>query len=190
MNEELNQKISQFLDDELDYDDTLRLLQQIQTQPELNQTLNRYEAISHTLKTGIFLEIGADFSAAIHQKIKTEPFHLRPENPRLPQPVAHKYKVLAMAASVAVVAVLTTRNMNKPSEAVKTSSLTQAQTVQPALPVRQSSNSVAYMPEIKQYPINTRINDYLQAHNYTNSIYVNDEADLTSLNRVTAYHQK
>ncbi len=55
MPEDLNQKISQFLDNELDHVQALNLLNKMQLQPELQDKLNRYEAISHALKTDVFL---------------------------------------------------------------------------------------------------------------------------------------
>ena len=42
--------------------------------------------------------------------------------------------------------------------------------------------------EATQYPLNKRINDYLQAHN--SSVYTNGEADFQPYARVTAYSHK
>ena len=55
MPEDLNQKISQFLDNELDHVEALNLLKKMQLQSELQDKLNRYEAISHAMKTDVFL---------------------------------------------------------------------------------------------------------------------------------------
>ena len=78
MNEELNQKISQFLDNELDHDEALSLLQKMQSRSELINTKNRYEAISHALKTDVFLAVDPDFSAKISEAIQQEPTYLLP----------------------------------------------------------------------------------------------------------------
>ena len=73
MPEDFNQKISQFLDNELDDVHALSLLKKMQMQPELQDKLNRYEAISHAMKTDVFLLTRADFSTKIRQKVQQEP---------------------------------------------------------------------------------------------------------------------
>ena len=55
MSEDLNQKVSQFLDNELDNVQALNLLKKIQLQSELQDKLSRYEAVSYAMKTEIFL---------------------------------------------------------------------------------------------------------------------------------------
>ena len=102
MPEDLNQKISQFLDNELDHADALNLLQIMQSQPELQDKMNRYEAISHALKTDVFLAAKSDFSAKIHQQIQQEPFHLLPQR----KSFKRTHKLMALAASIAIVAVI------------------------------------------------------------------------------------
>ena len=49
MSEDLNQKISQFMDNELEHADTLQLLNTLSDQPELQNKLKRYAAISLSL---------------------------------------------------------------------------------------------------------------------------------------------
>ena len=73
---------------------------------------------------------------------------------------------MALAASVAIVAVIAERSLEPPFKA--------AATLQVAQP--------------EPYPLNKRINDYLQAHN--SSVYTNGEADFQPLGRVTAYSDK
>ena len=165
MPEDLNQKISQFLDNELDHADALLLLQKMQSQPELQDKMNRYEAIGHALKTDVFLAVSSDFSAKIHQHIQQEAFHL------LPQRKSYKrtYKLMALAASVAIVAVIAGRSLESPFKAA-------------------SPLQVAHQPLPEPYPLNKRINDYLQAHN--SSVDTNGEADFQPLARVTAYSDK
>ena len=64
----MNEKISRFLDGDLNHDETLCLLQVMQTQPELKDTLKRYAVVSHALKTNDFLWISTDFATQIHNK--------------------------------------------------------------------------------------------------------------------------
>lgn len=69
MPQELHQKISQFLDNELEIDEALELLHTMQQQEELHHKMQRYQAISHALKTQVFLPVKTDFSARIAQAI-------------------------------------------------------------------------------------------------------------------------
>ncbi|GAB6142348.1 hypothetical protein JCM14076_30770 [Methylosoma difficile] len=183
MNEELNQKISQFLDDDLDRDEAIGLLQKMRTTPELTQKLNRYEAISHALKTDVFIDISTDFSARISQQIEQEPVYFSPKA-KSKIIIKPHYKQWALAASVAVCAVLVERGLNTP-------------TLQPienrqALQVASSQTKQATIaPETEALPtpsLNARINEYLQAHN--SSVYATSEAELKPFTRVTAYNQQ
>ncbi len=182
MNKALNKKISQFLDDDLTVDDALHLLQKMQSDTDALNTLKRYEAVSHTLKTNQFLMLKPDFSEKIIAQIEKDPFYLSPSHKPI---VTHNYKLVALAASIAVIAVLTARSINHPSPK-STLQIAKQQ------PTAQSSKSVHYarqpLVSDNQYSLNKRINDYLQAHN--NSLYNQDAADLAPLSRVTAYQQK
>ena len=165
MPEDLNQKISQFLDNELNHADALALLQKMQSQSELQDKMNRYETISYALKTDVFLAVSSDFSAKIHQKIQQEPFHLLPQR----KVFKRTHKLMALVASIAIVAVIAGRSTDLPFKATSTLEVAQQQ-----------------LPE--QYPLNKRINDYLQAHN--SSVYTNGEVDFQPYARVTAYSDK
>jgi sigma-E factor negative regulatory protein RseA len=181
MPEDLNQKISQFLDNELDHDEALILLQKMQLQSELQDKMNRYEAISHAMKTDIFLAAESDFSTKIRQQIQQEPVYLLPQH----KPIKRGPKLIALAASIAIVAVIAGRSMNDPDQYSKPASI--AHVTQHRLP-EQSSDPVVYANQAAQYPLNKRINDYLQAHN--SSVYTNGEANFQPFARVTAYSHK
>lgn len=181
MPEDLNQKISQFLDNELDHINALSLLQKIQSQSELQDKLTRYEAISHAMKTDVFLLTKPDLMTKIHQQIQQEPHYLLPQHRSLKS----NHKQIAVAASLAIFAVIAGRSMNSPEQRSKPASVVQM--VQQQLP-KKLSNPVVYANQSGQYPLNKRINDYLQAHN--NSVYTNGEANFQPYARVTAYSQK
>ncbi|MDD2659640.1 MAG: sigma-E factor negative regulatory protein [Methylococcales bacterium] len=178
MPEDLNQKISQFLDDELDHNDALHLLKKMQSEPELQDKFSRYQAISHAMKTETFLLTKTDFSTKIRQQIQQEPVYLLPQKKSFQQ----NHKKIAMAASIALVAVITGRYANNPSQHPKAAS-TALQVAQNQLPDR-SGKPV----DATQYPLNKRINDYLQAHN--SSVYTNGEANFQPFARVTSYSRK
>ena len=183
MKEELNQKISQFLDDELPYGEALGLLQKIRSDEQLAQKLGRYETISHALKTDQFLVLRSDFSATIAAQLADEPTHLIPRK----KPINRNYRWLALAASVAFVSVLAMRSLpHLGNTDIPTQTTLQiAQKTPPkALP---SSPVDVQKPDVEEQPLNARINDYLQAHN--GSVYANNP-NLKSMARVTTYNQK
>lgn len=180
MNEELDQHISEFLDNELDYKSALNLLQKMQTNPDLKNTLNRYAVISHALKTDDFLPVAPDFSAKIAQQIQQEIVYLLPQ--RKPSAKRH-YKSAALAASVAIIAVVASRDLNHSAPSMPPSTTVQLSQQTPAPKV---DNPGALKPD--PYPLNARISDYLQAHN--NGIYTTGETDFRGLAKVTAYSQK
>ena len=70
MSDDLNLKISQFMDNELEHTDALQLLTSLNRQPELQHKLNRYAAISHALKSHVYLDVKTGFSENIAQHIQ------------------------------------------------------------------------------------------------------------------------
>jgi sigma-E factor negative regulatory protein RseA len=176
MPEDLNQKISQFLDNELDHEEALALLQKMQTHSELQDKMNRYESISHALKTDAFLMVQSDLSSKISLQIQQEPIHF---SPRI-KPVNRDYKIIALAASIAAVAVIAAQNINQQAERNKAAPELYAK--------QQASKTVAYAHQAEQLALNARINEYLQAHN--SSVYTNGEANFQPFAKVTAYSQK
>jgi sigma-E factor negative regulatory protein RseA len=170
MSDELNQKISQLLDNELDPGQALLLLQKMRTQPELQDKMKRYEAINHALKTDVFVAAQSDFSARIHQQIQQEPSYLLPRR----KPFKRTRNLMALAASIAIVAVIAERTMN---------------TVPAPLKVESTFQIAQQQPEpAGEYPLNKRINDYLQAHN--SSVYTSGEANSLPFARVTSYSRQ
>jgi len=180
MHEDLNQKISQFLDNELSTDESLSLLQQIQQNAELRDKMNRYAAVSQALRTDLFLSPRSDFVERISQEIQHEPVYMLPQRTKFKR----SHKISALAASIAILAVIASQSLNYHTEQYQTSPI---EVAQPQLS-EQPSDSVVYMDQAKQYPINTRFNDYLQAHN--SSVYTNGEVNFRSFASVTVYNQE
>ena len=177
MSEDLNQKISQFLDNELNHIEALNLLHKIQSQPELQDKLNRYEVISHAIKTDAFLLTKDDFSKNVRQQIQQEPVYLLPQH----KSFKRSHKQIAVAASIVIVAVIAGRSLNDQSSNSRSASILQVAQHQPTeQPVHANQDA--------QHPLNKRINEYLQAHN--SSVYTNGEANFQPFAKVTAYsHQ-
>jgi sigma-E factor negative regulatory protein RseA len=185
MNDELNQKTSQFLDDELPHDQALALLQKMRTNAALAEKLQRYAAISHALKTEQFIALRPDFSAQISARLEAEPAYLLPR----PKPAAKRsYQWLALAASVAVLSVVAVRSLpllGQHSPNANPATLQIAQHA--AMPTLPHSPVTTVARSNTEQPLNARINDYLQAHN--GSAYA-DNQQLQSMARLTAYNQK
>lgn len=178
MQDDLKQKISQLMDNDLDRHEALNLLKKIRSSPDLTEKLIRYETISHALKTECFLLPDPEFSAKISQQIQQEPSYLLPGT----RAFMRNRKMLATAASVAVVAVIAgLSTSHHPVEEVKTVSAF-------ASPVMATANPGAAAHLNERYPVNKQINDYLQAHN--SSVYINGQANFQPYTRVTAYSQK
>jgi sigma-E factor negative regulatory protein RseA len=181
MSEDFNQKISQFLDNELDHNQALNLLNKIKLQPELQDKLNHYQSISNAIKTGDFILAKDDFLTKIQEQLHKEPIHFFPSQ----NSSKWSHKQIALAASIAIIAVIAGNGMlNLDLHSKIASNIQVAQYPQP----QKASVPVAYANKSKQYPLNKRINDYLQAHN--SSVYTNGEANFQPFTRVTAYSQK
>ena len=177
MPEDLNLKISQFLDNELNHVEALNLLHKIQSQPELQDKLNRYEVLSHAIKTDAFLLTKDDFSKNVRQQIQQEPVYLLPQH----KSFKPSHKQIAVAASIVIVAVIAGRSLNDQSSNSRSASILQVAQHQPTeQPVNTTQDA--------HHPLNKRINEYLQAHN--SSVYTNGEANFQPFAKVTAYsHQ-
>lgn len=107
MNIKINQKISQLLDEDLSPLEEEILLQKISQQVELQNKLNRYQAISEALKTNQFTGTKTSFLDKINQQIKQEPSHFLAESAVDSQVMGFwKNGRIAIAASAIVVVML------------------------------------------------------------------------------------
>lgn len=154
MHEHTNEKISQFLDNELNANESMTLMQQMLLDKDLKNRLLRYEAIGQALKTESFIMPRADFLDRIHQELEHEPVYLLPQR-KQPLTIKPQHKMLALVASATLIAVILPKDVTtiNGSQMKAASAMTQAQ--------RQAKKN----PEaiIKQLPLNTQINDYMQA---------------------------
>ncbi len=162
MSEDVNQKLSQFMDNELNHADALQLLKELSAQPELQAKLNRYAAMSYALKSQVYLDVKAGFSENIAQHIQQEPA------PVIEIPVSFKqtYQWLALVASLAIMAFILEQGLFNP-----------AATLQMAK---------QWLPE--QSDLNKRIDFYLQQH--SSGAYAQSEADDKPYAKVTTYNQE
>ena len=166
MSEDLNQNISQFMDNELEHADALQLLAALNAQPELQHKLHRYTAISHALKNQVYLKVKDDFSANIAEQIQQEPVPVIEQAPSFKQ----TYQWLALAASLAFIAFIVDQSFN-------------AQLFTPAATLQMAQR---WLPE--QSDLNKLIGQYLKEHSL--DAYAKSEVDDKPYGKVTTYNQK
>lgn len=188
MHDDVKTKISQLMDNELTQSEALALLQKMRIQPEMQDQLNRYEAISHALKTEVFLMPKPGFAERISQQIQQEPVYLLPQRQRSP----NAYQKWAVAASIAAIALVLSWSKLTHNELEQNNAALMAQVSAPNPVIvnkqafeKDQQNQLAQKQD-NEAPLHTRINEYLQAHN--NSVYTNGEANFKPFTRVTAYN--
>ena len=176
MTEHLNQKLSQFLDNELDPVEALSLLKTLHKSPVLQDKYNRYQTISQVIKANKVSVANPDFIAQINKQLQQEPVYL------LPIKTAPKklYKQMVIAASIVMVAVITGYNFAGSMQQFALESGLQVAQVQQNQPAQDTAKAI-------EYPLNKQINDYLQAHNMMN---VDNEQSYQPYARVSSYNQK
>ncbi len=166
MQEQLNQKLSQFIDDELDSHQALSLLQSVQNDELLKEKLRRYQIVSQVLKSSEYSPLGTDFSDKIHQQIRQEPTYFMPQKKK--PAIRWQKAALAIAASIAIAAVWVSSKVDHQKFG---SVETVAQSTQPT----GAAN-------------NARFKEYLQAHD--NALYVNSMQTAQPYARVVGYQQE
>ena len=176
MNEHLNQKISQFLDNDLDHKEEMQLLKTMQISPELRRKYNRYQTISHVIKTGRVVVAKTDFKTAVSKQLQHEPVYLLPQR-KLTKKV---HKQLAIAASIVTVLFITGYGFKDLNEQSYTDPRLQMVQVQSAKTSNETAKAI-------DYPLNKQINDYLQAHNVMN---IDNEQSYQPYARLSSYDNK
>lgn len=190
MHDELMQKISQFLDDELPQEEAVALLQKMRNQTQLADKLRRYEAVAQALKNdGVVSTASSDFAASVSSRIRQEATYLLPaaahqQRGMRPSPFKRSHKFAAAAASVAVIAFIAHTQRQQPANGVQMAATEQT----PDAAAKRAAKSEVFTTLRDPYPVNQQINDYLQAHNA--SVYTNGLVDFQSYAQVTRYDQK
>lgn len=167
MQEQLNEKLSQFIDDELDGAQSLELLTAVSEDDALKDKLRRYQIASQVLKSSEYSLVSSDFADKIHQQLRHEPIYFMPR-----QKAAIKWQKagLAIAAST-VLAVVWLASKVEPRQANPFS----------AVGVVAHSGS-------ESTEMHVRFKDYLQAHD--NTLYVNTVQAAQPYARVVGYSQE
>jgi len=178
MNTEINEKISQMLDDELHYSEQESVLVKIRQQPELNNKMNRYQAISHVFKTDDFVLAKENFLDKINQELKQEPHYFLPQKAVKKRSISVWQKSsVAVAASVVVVAVMVFQQTD----------LQNIEFQQNAVIVAQKK-PVEVIPQAVNDSQHERFKAYLQAH--SNDLYTHGSLSYQPYARVATYGQE
>ena len=74
----MNQKISQFIDDELPYEEAIALLAEVKQRPELDAKMRRFEMASSILRSHQPVSINSDFVDKVSQAIEQEVVYFIP----------------------------------------------------------------------------------------------------------------
>ena len=166
MQEQVNEKISLLIDDELQHDQALSLLRGLQQDEDARLTLERYQLISQVLKNDNCLMLNKQFADKIQQQLNYEPVWLLP----VKKPVINWQKTsLAIAASITLAMVWIVHKLDKD------------------LHTNPVPIMVVESQRLSPQAIDPRLNDYLQAHD--NTIYSNNLPTAHPYARVVGYQQ-
>ncbi len=179
MNKDINQMISQFLDDELDYAELDSLLDEIKKKPELKHKINRYQVMTLALKADQGIGIGTDFLDKINQQIKQEPHYLLPKKAVRKRPVSFWQKTsLAVAASITCVAVIISQQGD-----IQVDSQAHQMVAVDIKTIEQTS--VQQVANAQQLTQHERLKAYLQAHN--DELYTHGSLNIHPLVRTVSF---
>ena len=167
MQEQINEKLSQFIDDELDSRQALSLLESVLGDEVLKEKLRRYQIASQLMKSNEYSPVSSGFADRIHQRLRQEPIYFIPRK----KATGHWSKAaLAIAASIALAVVWVSSKVDQQNN----SPFASVETV--------ASNTV------QAGAMNARFKEYLQAHD--NALYVNNMQVAQPDARVVGYQQE
>ncbi|MFW5442804.1 MAG: sigma-E factor negative regulatory protein [Methylococcaceae bacterium] len=189
MNTEINQKISQFLDDELHHTELENLLLTMKQQPDIHNKINRYQAVSNIIKTDEALLVNVGFLEKINQELKDEPHYFLPKKVSKKKQIGFWQKTsVAIAASVVGVAVIITQQTEiKTPDSQQLVAQTQTSTPSMIQPILQAEAVQVKDVDKLQPSQHERLKAYLQAH--SNDLYTHGSLNIHPLARVAGYAQ-
>lgn len=168
MQDHTNEKLSQFLDDELDSEQALALLKAVRGDELLKDKLRRYQIVSQVLKSNEYSPVASDFADKVHERIRQEPTYFLPQKKA---GINWQKAALAVAASIALAVVWVSAKVDR-----------QQRNPFGAVEIVASSQLPANV-------LNPRFNEYLQAHD--SALYVNNNLQRAQpYARVVGYSQE
>lgn len=183
MLQSFDQKISQFIDDDLERGEALELLTTMQQRPDLQAKLRRYALLQHALKSESVLVADTDFAARVRQQLEAEPLYLLPR--RKQSTASDVLEQPAVTAVVTPLPVTEQRNLRPKLLGFSlVAAIVMAVVVVPSIMNNMTRDKVLMLShqerikedpanDVRLYPVNRRFQDYLQAHN--SSLYTNGD---------------
>lgn len=194
MNKEINQKVSQFLDDELAFVELDDLILKIKKHPELKSKMSRYQVMAQAMKTDHIVMADADFLDKINQQLKQEPHYLLPSK-AVKKNQSHFWQKtsLAVAASVACVAVILSQQgalqpTGQPQQQIAAVITEVAEPVQVAVAIKETAEPAVKVANTFRPSQHERFKAYLQAHN--DDLYTLGSLNAHPLAQVASYGQE
>ena len=166
----MKEKISAFLDGELDHSESVELIEELNRNDDLRGHWLRYTTYSSVLKDEVTPVLSAGFSERVAQQLEKEPVQLAPAAMRSRRRITGPFAGLAVAASLVGVAILLQKPVINDEAEDKVSSV--AKVTVPALPLPKadssSSDGSLIVANSKNENVRERINQLLVEHNEYN----------------------
>lgn len=168
MTNQFDERISSLLDGELDEQERQQTLTALEKNPELRGRWERYHLASDAIRHNLPAGIDTGFSARVMQALEAEPTVLAPPPVKAvsPTPFTKRLAGVAVAASVAAVAVFGVQGLNQVASVSSPQQMAQVPAVnsgnQAVLQV--AENPVASSPQTVPH-FDPRLNKYLVDHN-------------------------
>lgn len=141
----LKEKLSLLLDDEMEPQESLRLFERIGNDPAVRAQWNRYSRISAAMRSGQVLMADDGFVDRISMALADEPTILAPAALPRKQQTRERLVTAALAASLALVAVLVAKSFNEYSPVTGSNLLATAGLIGP------STTQATVAPEFQDY---------------------------------------
>ncbi|MGZ8216040.1 RseA family anti-sigma factor [Methylomagnum sp.] len=141
----LKEKLSLLLDDELDSQESLRLFERVEKDSAVRAQWNRYSRISAAMRSGQILMADDGFADRLNAALADEPTILAPTALPRKRQTRERLVTTALAASLALVAVLVAKSFNEYSPVNGSNFLAMADLMGP------SSTQATMAPEFQDY---------------------------------------
>lgn len=168
MDNHTSEQLSALVDDELNGPALRQALEHLRRDAELKARWGRYNLISDTLHASLVTARAAELHQRVHQALAQEPTLLAPRRkPRLPA-LAKQAAGVAIAASVAVVAIISVQHGDDtPGVAPIGTPVAQTQTARPAASMVQLASTGSGGPTMTaaERAERGRLHSYLMNHN-------------------------
>ena len=184
----MKEKLSAFMDGELDHSESVQLIRQLDTDSKLRGQWQRYHTYGSVLRDEMTPVLSADFSSKVLRALAKEPVQLAPAAMTGRRRLAGPVTGLAVAASLVGIAILLQKPVMEDNPEAKVSNV--AEVSVPVLPlpksVTSSTDSTLIVANSKNENVRERINRLLVEHNEYNP--ASDMTGMLPYSRFVGYH--